>query len=41
MKSKDNIKYATAYYINHINGLSEDALNILIDEELMDETFNV
>jgi hypothetical protein len=41
MRSEGNIKYATEYYINYINGLTEDALQILLDEELTNEAFSV
>jgi hypothetical protein len=33
MQSKDNINYATEYYINYINNLSEDTLQLLLDDE--------
>jgi len=41
IRSEGNIKYATEYYINYINGLTEDALQILLDEELTNEAFSV
>ena len=41
IRSKVNINYATKYYIEYIQRLSEDANRILLDEELANEAFEV
>lgn len=41
MQSPVNINYATEYYINYINNLSEDTLQLLLDDELIEDAFTV
>lgn len=41
LRSEENLKYASEYYLQYINNIIKDANNIINNEKIIDETFEV